>query len=75
MARVATPLAFKAPVPSVVAPDRNVTVPVGMPPVPVTVAVKVTGVPAIEGVRLLASAVDVTAVRSVSAIDGDVLGR
>jgi hypothetical protein len=40
---------LSVPVPSVVAPSRNVTVPVGIPPVPVTVAVNVTGWPIVEG--------------------------
>src|SRR5438874_2538938 len=39
---VATPLAFSVPVPRTVAPSLNVTVPVGMPLAPVTVAVSVT---------------------------------
>jgi hypothetical protein len=51
----------------------NVTVPVGTPPLPVTVAVNVTGMPAIEGVRLDVSVVDVVAERMVSAIVVDEL--
>jgi len=44
--KVATPLLFSVPVPIVFVPSMNVTVPVGMPPLPaVTVAVHVTGVP------------------------------
>jgi hypothetical protein len=74
---LAIPLALKVPVPSVVAPgptpDRKVTVPVGMPPVPVTIADRVTGVPAIDGVRLLEIAVDVIAETSVSLMDADAL--
>jgi hypothetical protein len=37
------------PVPRVVVPSVNVTVPVGVPPVPVTVAVKVTCWPSVDG--------------------------
>lgn len=46
---VATPLPFKALVPNEVVPSMNVTEPVGVPPVPVTVAVNVTDAPAAEG--------------------------
>ena len=46
---VATPPALRVPVPIVVAPSRKVTVPVGVPPGPVTVAVKVTDWPKVEG--------------------------
>ena len=48
MEKVATP-ADSGLVPSTVPPSLNVTVPVGVPPVPVTVAVKVTGWPALLG--------------------------
>ena len=41
VSRVALP-AVSAPEPSEAVPSRNVTVPVGVPPVPVTVAVNVT---------------------------------
>ena len=40
---------FNAPVPSFVAPLLNVTVPVGVPLAAVTVAVKVTDCPRVEG--------------------------
>lgn len=43
--KVATPLLFRVPVPSVVVPSRKTTVPVGVPPLPATVAVNVTAVP------------------------------
>jgi len=44
--KVATPLPLSVPVPSKVVPSRNVTVPVGVPPLPsLTVAVHVTGIP------------------------------
>ena len=48
---VATPDPFSVPLPSVVAPSRNVTVPVGVPPVPVwvAVAVNVTFAPNVDG--------------------------
>ena len=45
---VAVPL-LNVPVPSVVVPSLNVTVPVGVPPLLVTVAVKVTDWPKVEG--------------------------
>ena len=48
---VATP-PDNVPVPRVVAPSRNVTVPVGVPPDPVTVAVKVTDCPETVGLTL-----------------------
>ena len=59
VANVAFPVASSAPVPSVVAPSRNVTVPVGtvVPEAGVTVAVKVTDCPTVDGL-----ADDVTAV-------------
>jgi hypothetical protein len=43
--KVATPEAFNVPVPRLAVPFRKVTVPVGVPPLPVTVAVKVILVP------------------------------
>jgi len=49
VANVATPDPFSVPVPSVVTPSLNVTAPVGVPPVPVTVAVNVTDCPNTEG--------------------------
>ncbi len=60
MAKVATP-AERVDVPSVAAPSRNVTVPVGTPPGDVTVAVKVTNWPSMDGFRLDAIAVVVPA--------------
>jgi hypothetical protein len=44
-----------------VAPSRNVTVPVGVPPDDVTVAVKVTDWPDVDGLMELANAVEVLA--------------
>jgi hypothetical protein len=60
-AYVARPAPFSVPVPSVVDPSTNVTVPVGVvPPIGgVTVAVKVTLVPTVTLVALAISAVDV----------------
>src|SRR2546425_13215206 len=55
---VATP-AVRAPVPSVVVPSLKVTVPVGVP-LPVTVAVKVTDWPSVDGFALEVTAVVVT---------------
>lgn len=49
----------KVPVPRVVAPSLNVTVPVGVPPVLVTVAVKVTKPPYVDGLGLSPRIVDV----------------
>lgn len=46
---VACPPAFRAPVPIVVEPSRKATLPVGVAPVPVTAAVKVTLCPAADG--------------------------
>jgi hypothetical protein len=46
--KVATP-PDKLPLPSTVAPSLNVTDPVGVPPPPVTVAVKVTAWPNVLG--------------------------
>ena len=56
-AKVATPEPFKVLVPMEVAPSLKVTVPVGVPPVLATVAVKVTEAPKVEGFRELASEV------------------
>ncbi len=46
---MAMPLALSVPVPRVVEPSTNVTVPVGVPPVAVTMAVKVTAFPYMDG--------------------------
>src|SRR5438128_11549180 len=46
---VAMPKESSAPVPRLVAPSRNVTVPVGMRAGELTVAVKVTGWPKVDG--------------------------
>src|SRR5438046_2676503 len=51
---VATPLPFSGAVPIVFVPSLNVTGPVGMGVDPVTVAVKVSNVPYVDGVRLVA---------------------
>jgi len=59
LCKVATPEELRVPVPSVVDPSRNVTVPVGVP-VPdagATVAVKVTFSPVMLGLTLEVSAV------------------
>ena len=47
--KIATPLPFKVPVPSVVEPFLKVMVPVGVPEEPVTVAVKMIGCPKTDG--------------------------
>ena len=49
---------LSVPVPSVVAPFLNVTVPVGVPAPDETVAVKVTAVPYVDGFRDEATAVE-----------------
>ena len=49
VANVATPELLSVPVPRVVAPSLKVTLPVGVPPGPVTVAVKVTTSPNVLG--------------------------
>ena len=55
---VALPL-LSVPVPNVEDPSLNVTVPVGVPPVEVVVAVNVTAAPKVDGFRDEASDVDV----------------
>jgi hypothetical protein len=55
--RVATPPALRAPVAIVVAPSKKLTVPEGVAPGPVTVAVKVTIAPKVEGFGVAVSAV------------------
>ena len=47
--KVATPLPFKVPVPSVFEPFLKVMVPDGVPEEPVTVAVKIIGCPKTDG--------------------------
>jgi hypothetical protein len=72
---VATP-PLKTPVPSTVAPSRNVTVPVAVPdPVGVTVAVKVTDCPYSDGFRFDCTVVvvDTLVVVTVSVYDTEVL--
>ncbi len=53
MTKIATPEAFSAPVPSIVLPSRNVTVPAGAPApgaTAATAAVNVTAAPVMDGV-------------------------
>ncbi len=57
--KIATPLPFKVPVPSVVEPFLKVMVPVGVPEEPVTVAVKVTDWPKTLGFEEAARLVEV----------------
>jgi hypothetical protein len=59
--KVATPVAFNVPVPRLAVPFRKVTVPVGVPPLPVTVAVKVTFVPTGTETAELVRAVELAA--------------
>jgi hypothetical protein len=49
VAYVAVPPLFSVPVPSVVVPSMKVTVPPGVPALEVTVAVKVTEAPKVDG--------------------------
>jgi hypothetical protein len=58
--KMAMPEAFNVPVPRLAVPFRKVMVPVGVPPVPVTVAVKVTFVPTGTEAAELVRAVEVT---------------
>lgn len=62
--KVATPDPFSVPVPSVVVTSLNVTVPVGVPeapPLAVTVALKVTDWPSVDGLLFEVSDVEVPA--------------
>jgi hypothetical protein len=47
--KLAMPELFKVPMPRLMAPSLKTTIPVGMPPLPLTVAVKVTPLPASAG--------------------------
>jgi len=73
--KVATALLFSVPVPSVVAPSRKVTVPVGVPEVlEVIVEVNVTAMPLnAEAAELISAAVVADCVM-VSVSAGEVLG-
>lgn len=65
---------FKVPVPSTVVLSMKVTVPLGIPPAEgVTVAVKVTDWPNVEGFREELTAVVVAALFTVCVNAGDVL--
>jgi hypothetical protein len=59
--KVATPLLFSVPVPSIALPSEKLTVPDTPPLVVVTVAVKVTVVPNVAGEPEVATAVTVAA--------------
>lgn len=61
---VACPLLSRKAVPSVVAPSVKETVPAGVPPIPLTVATKVTGWPNVLGFGVEANVV--TAVVAVT---------
>jgi hypothetical protein len=45
----ARPALFKVPLPRLLLPSRKATVPAGMPPLPLTVALKITWLPASAG--------------------------
>jgi hypothetical protein len=65
--KVADPL-LKVPVPNVVVPSLNVTVPVGLPApgaTAVTLAVKITDWPAVDGFKELTTTVVLTALFTV----------
>ncbi len=62
---VAFPVASNVPVPSVVEPSTNVTVPPGIPPEEVTVAVMVMDWPKVEGEGEIETAVPVVACETV----------
>ena len=70
LAKVATP-PLSVPVPKVIAPSRNVTVPVAVEGD--TVAVKVTDWPDVEGLRLEAALVVVFALFTVCTNNGEML--
>jgi hypothetical protein len=69
---VALPL-LSVPVPSVVEPFLKVTVPVGVPPLEVTVAVKVTDWPEVDGFREEVTEVEEVACLTVCVSTGEVL--
>jgi len=69
---VALPL-LSVPVPRVEEPSLKVTVPVGVPPLEVTVAVNVTEAPYVDGFREEATAVELVALFTVSVSAGEVL--
>jgi hypothetical protein len=69
----ACPDAFSVPVPTLVFPSKNVTVPVGTPPAPETVAVKLTACPNADGLSEEASVVVVAARFTVCVNTGEVL--
>lgn len=69
---VALPL-LRVPVPNVVEPFLKVTVPVGVPPLEVTVAVKVTDLPEVDGLREEVSEVELLALLTVWVSTGEVL--
>jgi hypothetical protein len=75
LAKVAIPLLFNVPVPSVVVPSRKLTVPVGMPEVlDVIVAVNVTGEPLDAVAAELTNAAVAAAKVMVSVTAAEVLG-
>ena len=75
VAKVAFPL-LRAPVPSVVVPSLNVTVPVGVPAVEdFTVAVKVTELPKVEGFNEEVTEVEVATLFTVWVNTAEVLVR
>jgi len=64
---------LSVPVPRVVEPSLKVTVPMGVPPPDVTVAVKVTAAPSVDGFREEANAVELVACFTVCVSTDEVL--
>jgi len=70
--KAATPELFKTTVPRLLLPSKKSTVPVGVPLLPLTVALNVTALPATAGlgeemtVTVLAKLVDVTAIGDIT---------
>jgi len=71
--KVATPEAFSVPVPNEVVPSLNVTVPLGVPPPEVTVAVNVTAPPYVDGLGNDVRDVELVAAMTVCVNAADVL--
>ena len=64
---------LSVPVPSVLEPFLKVTVPVGVPPLDVTVAVNFTDAPKVEGFREEATVVELVACLTVCVSTAEVL--
>jgi hypothetical protein len=73
VAYVTVPPLLSVPVPSVVDPSSKVTVPEGVPALDVTVAVKVTEAPKVDGFREEVSEVEVEAGLTIWVTTGEAL--